>query len=413
MGMHGRIALAISLVVALTVVVFGFAVHATCGVVHAQQAHARDQQNGLLTSALQKYRRDGTLAPGARLDDSALPEPLADAAWKEGTATYVSGGSAPQVWAAARVDGKVLSLSASYAPQGDPLQSALDRALVPVGAMTAALLAVAGWFTAYGLSRRLRLDAVPARRIAAGTPPGPRPVADGGRAETTEPPVHNPATPLATRAAADHELTAGMAHELRTPVTGLVAAAELLPHPRAVEMVRDRAQAMRSLVEALLEISRLDAGQEQARCEPVDLASLVRDTVSRVARESGAGEAAAASVSVAGEGRIVETDAGRVVRVLEILLHNAARHGASPIEVTLHGSSIAVRDHGPGFPRELLDHGPRRFRTGAPDRGTGHGLGLTIAVGQAEVLGARLRFHNPSDGGAAAVFELPETRACS
>ncbi|WP_411142016.1 sensor histidine kinase [Streptomyces sp. x-80] len=396
MGMRGRIAPAISLVAALAVVVFGCAVHSTSGVVRAQQAHARDQQNGLLTSALQTYRRDGTLAHGARLDDSALPEPLADAARKGRTATYVSGGSAPQVWAAARVDDKVLSLAASYSPQSDPLRSALDRTLVPAGAMTAALLAVAGWFTAYGLSRRLRLGAVPARRTAAGTPP-----------------VRHSATPLTTRAAADHELTAGMAHELRTPVTGLVAAAELLPHPRAVEMVRDRAQAMRSLVEALLEISRLDAGQEQARWEPVDLASLVQGIVSRVARESGAGEAAAASVSVVGEGRILETDAGRVARVLEILLHNAARHGASPIEVTLRGSSIAVRDHGPGFPRELLDHGPRRFRTGAPDRGTGHGLGLTIAVGQAAVLGARLRFHNPPDGGAAAVFELPETRACS
>ncbi|MCZ1009729.1 hypothetical protein O1L68_26425 [Streptomyces lydicus] len=68
------------------------------------------------------------------------------------------------------------------------------------------------------------------------------------------------ATSLAAQAQAEREFTADVAHELRTPVAGLVAAAELLPQPRAVELVRDRAQAMRRLVEDLLEVSRLDAG---------------------------------------------------------------------------------------------------------------------------------------------------------
>ncbi|MFD9452201.1 hypothetical protein ACFWBC_03760 [Streptomyces sp. NPDC059985] len=65
---------------------------------------------------------------------------------------------------------------------------------------------------------------------------------------------------------------------------------------------------------------------------------------------------------------------------------------------------MRVRDRGPGFPEHLLCGGPQRFRTGAA--GTGLGRGLTIAVGQAGVIGAGLRFENPEGGGARAVLDL-------
>ncbi|RFU42339.1 ATP-binding protein, partial [Actinomadura logoneensis] len=72
---------------------------------------------------------------------------------------------------------------------------------------------------------------------------------------------------------------------------------------------------------------------------------------------------------------------------------------------------LTVRDHGDGLPdgllAELRAEGPRRFRTGAPERGRGHGLGLTIAAGQARVIGARLLFGNAPDGGALVTVRLP------
>jgi C4-dicarboxylate-specific signal transduction histidine kinase len=77
------------------------------------------------------------------------------------------------------------------------------------------------------------------------------------------------------------------------------------------------------------------------------------------------------------------------------------------VEVTVEGRTVVVRDHGPGFPRDLLAAGPRRFHTGAAERGSGHGLGLTIALGQARVLGAELRLENAPDGGAVATLRLP------
>ncbi|MGG7573599.1 sensor histidine kinase [Streptomyces sirii] len=414
MGIRGRIALAISCLTALAVVVLGFAVHHIADA--ERERAARAYQDDRLSSALQIYERDGKLVLGAQLDDAVLPLPLREAVFNNQSGTYVSGGEDPRVWAATGVgegDGSApersLSVSAAY-PDDDPTQVALDRALLIAGCGTVVLMAVVSWFVAQRLSRRLRLSAAAARRIAAGEPPDADALASNGRDEVAElgRSVHHMATSLAARVEAEREFTADVAHELRTPVAGLVAAAELLPQPRAVELVRDRAQAMRRLVEDLLEVSRLDAGVERADLDACELPSLVRGIVKRAARQRGVDEV---SVTVEGEPRIVETDRRRVERVLVNLLANAAKHGKPPIEVVVAGARIVVRDHGPGYPPELCAEGPRRFRTAAPERGTGHGLGLTIAAGQAEVLGARLDFGAAAEGGAEAVLELPDRTA--
>ncbi|WP_432140856.1 sensor histidine kinase [Streptomyces sp. bgisy084] len=417
MGIRGRIALAISCMTALAVVVLGFAVHHIADA--ERERSARAYQDDRLSSALQIFERDGTLALGAQLDAVALPSPLREAVFRNQSGTYVSGGEDPRVWAATGVGGgdggrpaRSLSVSAAY-PDDDPAQLALDRALLIAGCGTVTLMAGVSWFVAQRLSRRLRLSAAAARRIAAGAAPDADALASNGRDEVAElgRSVHHMATSLAARVQAEREFTADVAHELRTPVAGLVAAAELLPQPRAVELVRDRAQAMRRLVEDLLEVSRLDAGVERADVDACELPSLVRGIVQRAARQRGVDEADEVSVTVEGEPRIVETDRRRVERVLVNLLANAAKHGKPPIEVVVAGARIVVRDHGPGYPAELCAEGPRRFRTAAPERGTGHGLGLTIAAGQAEVLGARLDFGAAADGGAEAVLELPDQPA--
>lgn len=293
MGIRGRIALAISCMTALAVVVLGFAVHHIADA--ERERSARAYQDDRLSSALQIYERDGTLALGAQLDDATLPSPLREAVFKNRSGTYVSGGEDPRVWAATGVgdgDGSTparsLSVSAAY-PDDDPAQVALDRALLIAGCGTVALMAVVSWFVAQRLSRRLRLSAAAARRIAAGEPPDADALASRGRDEVAElgRSVHHMATSLAARVEAEREFTADVAHELRTPVAGLVAAAELLPQPRAVEMVRDRAQAMRRLVEDLLEVSRLDAGVERADVDACELPSLVRGIVKRAARQRG------------------------------------------------------------------------------------------------------------------------------
>lgn len=190
-------------------------------------------------------------------------------------------------------------------------------------------------------------------------------------------------------------------------MTGLLTAAELLPPGRPTELVRDRAQAMRTLVEDVLEVARLDSASERAELQELPLGEFVSRRVALLDPEI--------TVQVVHESW-VSTDPRRLERILGNLLGNAAKHGAGPVELTVEGRVVRVRDHGPGFPEDLLREGPSRFRTGSSDRaGRGHGLGLTIAAGQARVLGARLTFRNAAPagaadgaGGAIAVLWLPE-----
>ncbi|MFI6321214.1 sensor histidine kinase [Nonomuraea sp. NPDC050556] len=200
---------------------------------------------------------------------------------------------------------------------------------------------------------------------------------------------------LQARLEAEQRVTADIAHELRTPVAGLVTAASLLPPGRPAELVRDRAAVLRKLVEDVLEVARLDTQGEEAAFEERELSALAR----RAIRDTGA-------LLVVERDVVVRTDPRRLERVLVNLVANALLHGAEPVTVTVDGAVVTVADHGSGFPEGLLAWGPRRFASGAAARGVGVGLGLTIAAGQARVLGADLEFANSEDG-AIATLRLP------
>ncbi|MFG1972248.1 sensor histidine kinase [Nonomuraea fuscirosea] len=212
--------------------------------------------------------------------------------------------------------------------------------------------------------------------------------------------VDSMAASLQHRLLAEQRFTADVAHDLRTPLMGLVAAVELLEEGEATELVRDRVRLLRSLVEDLLEVSRLDAGAEVADRVRVPLAELARQSAARVGVE--------ARVQTPDGGEpVAETDPRRLDRIVANLVLNARRHGEPPVLITVRDHLVEIRDHGPGYPPELLAEGPRRFRTGAAERGRGHGLGLTIALGQAGVIGAELTLANAEEGGALATLRLP------
>lgn len=168
---------------------------------------------------------------------------------------------------------------------------------------------------------------------------------------------------------------------------------------RPTELVRDRVAALRTLTEDLLEVARLDARREEAQLAVHALGPLV----ATITRRAGV----AAEVVGADCPAPVRTDVRRLERILTNLLVNARRHGGDPVTVMVCGNTVTVRDCGPGFPAKLLREGPQRFLTGAAERGQGTGLGLTIAFGQAQVIGARVTLSNPAPAGAAATVTLP------
>ncbi|MGW2614337.1 two-component system sensor histidine kinase CseC [Streptomyces sp. NPDC001500] len=414
-GLRWKLSAAIALVGALVAIALSLVVHNAARV--SMLDNARDLADERVQIAQTNYEKLGRPNfPNIKIDDSGLPPALRDKVREGRRATFVSdrGGGVPDIWAAVPVKGgHVLSLHTGFTDRSTDILKDLDQALV-IGSIAVVLGGSAvGVLIGGQMSRRLRKAAAAANQVARGETNVRVRDAIGGvvRDETDDlaSAVDAMADTLQERLEAERRVTADIAHELRTPVTGLLTAAELLPPGRPTELVLDRAKAMRTLVEDVLEVARLDGASERAELQDIVLGEFVSRRV--------AAKDPDVEVRVVHES-MVTTDPRRLERVLFNLLANAARHGKPPIQVTVEGRVIRVRDHGPGFPEDLLAEGPSRFRTGSVDRaGHGHGLGLTIAAGQARVLGARLTFRNvrpagapehiPSEG-AVAVLWLPE-----
>ncbi|MFC7305829.1 ATP-binding protein [Streptomyces monticola] len=404
MSLRWKIALTITAVSCAVAAVLGVLVHNV--VARQTVGEVRKEIHADLETAIANYEYGtSTSNSNTELDPPELPDKLRElvAKGERGSIVGMRKGQ-PVMWAAVPADGKPLAVWSSYRNTRDRLSS-IDTAILGSALLAAGVVTLAGIFLATRISRRLSTTAQVARRISEGdldARVGMK-AGRGGRAGHDEVrdvagALDSMAASLQSRLETEKRFTADVAHELRTPLTGMVAAAGLLPDGRPKEMINDRLQALRSLTEDLLEISRLDAGAETAELAPYELGALVRRAV--------AATGLAAEVRVERDA-VVETDRRRLDRILANLLTNAHRHGRPPVEVTVDGPVIEVRDHGKGYPRDLIEQGPQRFRTGEPGRGKGHGLGLTIAAGQAQVLGITLEFGGAPDGGARTVLRLP------
>ncbi|MGH2683504.1 MAG: ATP-binding protein [Actinomycetota bacterium] len=220
---------------------------------------------------------------------------------------------------------------------------------------------------------------------------------------------------LAEAQARERRFTADVSHELRTPVTALVGAASLLREHldrmppearRPAELLVDDVARLRRLVEELMEISRLDAGGEPVRLEPLALTSLVGGLI----RARGWSD----RVALSGEDVTLVTDPRRLERIVDNLVGNAIRHGGR--EVRVHTgrdgtrASLEVSDRGPGIPPEDLPHVFERFYKADPSRaGTGSGLGLAIARENAQLLGGRIDVWSEPGEGTRFTVLLPVT----
>jgi signal transduction histidine kinase len=364
---------------------------------------ARELALSRLKDTTEAYEAGDTLKWDAGVDPPDLPGSLRAlaVAGDRGTMVGVRRGR-PVMWAAGPVDGdRALAVEVDYSQNARTI-AALDRAILWSSALAITATLLVGAFAVTRVTKRLHATARVARRISAGDldarvddPRTKDPSRPQDEVAAVAAALDSMAVSLQGKLLSEQRFTADVAHELRTPLTGLHAAAELLPPGRPTELVRDRVGALRTLTEDLLEISRLDTGRETVELDTEPLGALAE----RVVRASGTDTEVVVVRDLA-----VETDRRRLERVLGNLVANAYRHGRGPVSLTVDGPVVTVRDHGDGFPPYLIEHGPQRFRTEGVSKG--HGLGLTIAVGQAEVLGARLSFSNAVNGGAVATLFL-------
>ncbi|MFG2282811.1 ATP-binding protein [Streptomyces asoensis] len=389
----------------------GILVHVS--VTNQTVGQARDLALSRLEDATTAFEAGDTPGWGASLDPPGLPASLRTLALSGERGTMVADHEGrPTMWAAGPADGgRALAVGVDYSQSARTIE-ALDTAILWSSVLAIGATLLVGAVAVTRVTRRLHATARVARRITAGDldarvddsrarEPG-RPQDEVGAVAVA---LDSMASSLQGKLLSEQRFTADVAHELRTPLTGLHAAAELLPPGRPTELVRDRVAALRTLTEDLLEISRLDTGRERLELDTEALGALALRVV-RAAGAPDAEDAPATEVRIVRDAR-VETDRRRLERVLGNLLANAHRHGLPPVVLSVDGPVVTVRDHGDGYPDYLLTHGPQRFRTEGGAKG--HGLGLTIAAGQAEVLGARLTFADAPDGGALATLTLPQS----
>ncbi|WP_101652967.1 sensor histidine kinase [Brevibacterium ihuae] len=390
----------------------------SCGVVVRQSAAAaeddRMRQNisAQLSDAISIYADTGVLTLNTSVDDPDLPAEAREAALAGRSVTIrgVADG-AEVIWAAAPIEvgshTAVIAVRTTTA-ESQQLLNAIDRAILFGMLGSAIVIGGIGSLVAGQISRRLTLGAQAARKIAAGdTQIRISDVIDTGDDEVAAfaAAADSAVQRLAEKLDSEQRFTSDLAHEMRTPLTGLVNAANLLEEQsRPAELVRDRVARLQVLVEDLLEVSRLDAGRATPDFTTMSLDSSIRSLITTLGA-SGVTTGHEIEVNYASEGRTVITDQRRFERIVSNLIVNATKHGADPIIVTTTPHAVIVEDHGPGYPADIIATGPTRFVSAG---GGGMGLGLVIAQGQARLLGMRIAFSNGPAGGARTEVFLPE-----
>jgi signal transduction histidine kinase len=221
---------------------------------------------------------------------------------------------------------------------------------------------------------------------------------------------------LAGAVQVQEEFVAIAGHELRTPVTVISGAAELLASKLPAELIGPECSV---LLDALRrQAARLTdlAGDLLLASHPRDVVGaeaveqlIVADVVADAIEASGV-DAALLTLDVPAD-LVVVGDRERLVRVMVNLLTNAAIHGAPPIEVRAwrddEGVGLEVRDHGEGVEPRFVPHLFEAFTQAHPGRGNGAGLGLRIVQRLVDESGGTLQYVAPLDGGACFQVHVP------
>jgi heavy metal sensor kinase len=219
--------------------------------------------------------------------------------------------------------------------------------------------------------------------------------------------------------AQQQQFTADAAHELRTPVSVMLTQTQTAlnrersgaEYRETLEACQRASQRMRKLIESLLELARLDAGQEQMKRMPFDLSRTVRDCVELIRPL-----AAERGVKIHCELPPLKCtgDPERLAQIITNLLTNAIQYNRENGEVRISAQSqnnmitFTVSDTGHGIPAENLPRVFERFYRADPSRSSGQtGLGLAISKAIVEAHGGTIEVSSNPDAGTTFTVRLP------
>jgi signal transduction histidine kinase len=204
-------------------------------------------------------------------------------------------------------------------------------------------------------------------------------------------------------------------HELRTPATSVYGIASTLKHQRDTltpevreeleETLWQQAIRFRSLIEQLLDLSRLDAKAIPIAPE----ALLLHELIAEIASVAAPGADIRIDVP---EELVIEADRVALERIFGNLITNAVEYGEPPVAVSAQTRDryfrVSIEDQGQGVPPELVPRLFERFERGSV--GQGSGLGLSIAKAYARAHGGDLFYDPSSSGGTRFDLVLPRSQ---
>ena len=222
------------------------------------------------------------------------------------------------------------------------------------------------------------------------------------------------------------EFVANVSHEFKTPLASIKAIVETLQDGALddKEAARDflskidsEVDSMIKMVNELLELSRIEMGKAELKIEPLNLNTLVREAINRLAPLAGKGQLTISSEPALGMPP-VPADNGMIREVLSNILQNAIKFtppgGKITVRTSVDGDMavVGITDNGIGISAEDMPHIFERFYKADKSRNTGGtGLGLSISSHIIQVHGGRIWVESTPEKGSTFTFTLPLNRA--
>ena len=217
------------------------------------------------------------------------------------------------------------------------------------------------------------------------------------------------------------EFISSVSHELRTPLTAINGWGEtILEDPtgdpvqmrRGIRIILNESRRLSTMVEELLEFSKMEDGRFTLRIEQVDLQAEFEDaifTYRELFRQEGV-----ELHYIPGDGELppIPGDPERLKQVFCNVLDNAAKHGGAgkriDASIALEDGEqvIRIRDYGPGVPEEELPYVKQKFYKGS-SKARGSGIGLAVCDEIVKLHGGTFEIGNAEGGGAVVTIRLP------
>ena len=219
---------------------------------------------------------------------------------------------------------------------------------------------------------------------------------------------------------------ANLSHEIRTPMNGILGFTDLLRDPdltsaqidRYIKVIHTSGRHLLSIINDIIEISRLDTGQVSVNHGPVELNRMISEIVDelRIVIPPEKNLKIVISERVSDEEDKVNTDGVKLRQVLVNLVSNAVKYtpaGLISVGCLKKGNNkllFRIEDTGIGIPEEFHEVIFDRFRqvdTGGKIFQSGSGLGLSISKSYIELLGGRIWLESQPEKGSVFYVEIP------